>query len=216
MVDKSGLRVNQLVEIELDSYLYKGVFPSRIEEITSEVIYLGIPIRFGVLVPVQVGDKITVNYIHDQEAYCFKTRVLGRKREPLPVLVAELPREIIKIQRRNHVRLEISLPVYLRALEEKSTISAGRTIDISGGGILLVTSAEWPRAQDLIWLRIELPRREPVICKARVVRTNRRQVRGVNRYYIACQFEDIREGQRDLIVGFIFARQRELIRRGLL
>jgi hypothetical protein len=111
VVDKSGLRVNQLVEIELDSYLYKGVFPSRIEEITSEAMCLGIPIRFGVLVPVQVGDKITVNYIHDQEAYCFKTRVLGRKREPLPVLVAELPREIIKIQRRNHVRLEISLPM---------------------------------------------------------------------------------------------------------
>ena len=90
MVDNKGLRVNLLVEIELDSYLYKGVFPSRIEEMTSEVIHLGIPIRFGALVPVQVGDNITVNYIHEQEAYCFKTRVLERRREPLPVLVAVL------------------------------------------------------------------------------------------------------------------------------
>lgn len=211
------LKVNQLVEIKTDGMLYRGTYPSRIEEITGNVLYLAVPIRSGELVPLRTGETIRVSYVDKDNAYSFVTRVLGRKIDPIPVLIVERPQTITRIQRRNFVRIEASLPIYFQLLEEETgEIGEGRTVDISGGGVLFTTRAGWIRANHLLRVRVDLPQLEPVVCIARVIRVGQNRISGVVYNQVACKFEDLREGQRDTIIKFIFERQRELIKKGLL
>lgn len=46
----------------------------------------------------------------------------------------------------------------------------GRTLNLSGGGVLFVTRADWLRIGSRIRIRLELPEREPFISPAIVRR----------------------------------------------
>lgn len=51
--------------------------------------------------------------------------------------------------------------------------------------------------------------------KASVIRTEKENIREINKYDIAIEFLDIDEQERDKIVKFILAKQRELRQKGL-
>lgn len=221
-LDASKLRANQLIEIELidENNHDRGAlrYPSRIEDIGTEYMSLAAPIHNSILLTIRPGQPIQVTLRVKQFNYMFETRVVSRRANPIPLLIVEKPSKIISVQqKREYVRLPINLPVKYQLLDTKATnpIMQGQTIDISAGGLLFIAADELQQS-DILELEITLTDQEIIRCTAKVIRVSIEEVDRLKRFKLAVGYEDITEAQRDQIFKFIFDKQREWIRKGLI
>lgn len=211
------IKINQLVEIEMEDGDIKTYLPSRIEEITDLHLYLATPMKKGIVLVMRTGREIRVIFRYKNSTYGFDTQVLGRRHHPIPVLIVAKPEEIFSVQqKRNYVRLAVALPVRFRIVSEaeEEKIEAGTTIDISAGGAMFITSAKI-KLTDQLEFELQLSEDESICCGAQVVRllNNPERISGMQ---VAVEFDNITEGQRDRIFKFVFNKQREWIRKGLI
>ena len=221
-MDASKLKANQLIEIELidENHRDKGTlrYPSRIEDIGTEYLSLAAPIHNSILLNIRPGQPIQVMLRVKESNYMFETKVISRRANPIPLLIVEKPSEIKSIQqKREYVRLSINLSVRYQLLDtEKTTaIMQGQTIDISAGGLLFIAPHELQQ-NDRLELEITLANQDIIRCIAQVVRVSIEEVNQLKRFKVAVGYEDITEAQRDKIFKFIFDKQREWIRKGLI
>ncbi len=221
-MDASILKTNQLVEIELidERNQDKGSlkYPSRIEDSGTEYLSLAAPIHNSILLNIRPGQTIQVTLRVKQINYIFDTVVVSRKDNPIPVLIVKKPSELKTIeQKREYVRLPINLPIrYILLDPEKSNnIMHGQTIDISAGGVLFIVQDKLQQG-DRLELELILKKREVIRCTAKVIRVFLEEVDKLKRIKVAVEYEDITEIQRDKIFKFIFDKQREWIRKGLI
>jgi c-di-GMP-binding flagellar brake protein YcgR len=209
------LRINQLIELEVEIVPDQILnLPSRIEGIEGNNVYISVPMYRGELIPLRVGQNVKI-YLNEKEVtYTFFTTILGRKWQNIPVLVIQKPSSLTKIQRRSFMRLPIKLDFYFRAVGDESDFKKGETIDISGGGALFITEEEIEEGQ-VLEVELYLPKRKPFFCTAKVLRILERAKKKGDKNKVAVEYFDISEGKRDQIIGFIFEKQREWIRKGL-
>lgn len=213
-----ALKINQLIHVEIeDQEGHIDRLPSRIEGISGKHLCIAMPTRHGALVPLKLGQAATI-IINDRAGMLSATtRVLGRQREPIPVIFVELPEEFDNMaQRREFVRLEISLPIRFSLLTDKAAqgpYEPGTTLDLSAGGVCFLSRLQLEEGQ-LLNLCLNLGDGE-FSCRAQVVRGSRAEA-GVQNYATAVKFIEITDNLRDHIVGFVFAKQREWIKKGLL
>lgn len=210
------LRLNQLVEIEYPIGSKKNVeyLPSRIEGKSDQYLYLAVPIRKGELVPLRIGSELKVVFTTKKNTYLFETQITNRQREPIPILEVEKPSELIKIQRRSYVRLPVNLDVTFTILPDEVE-HKGITLDISAGGVLLQTKTKLEKGQVLNF-KLNLPKREAILCKARVLRILHKAKKETENNKVAIEFVNINESKKDKIFNYIFEKQREWIQKGLL
>jgi c-di-GMP-binding flagellar brake protein YcgR len=213
-MNPNKLRVNQLIEIELTEGDETEYLPSRIEEIKEQYLYIAMPMRKGTLLPLSMGQEIKVIMRHKDSTVGFISKVVARRREPIPYLIIDKPERIVPVhQKREYVRLNVALPVRFRIIDEgeEAEIEEGLTIDISAGGALFTTKVVVQPEQKMK-IEIQLLTKNIISCHARVVRifeTDKQDIR------VAIEYEDIREAERDRIFKFIFEKQREWIKKGL-
>lgn len=211
------LKVNQLIDIEIENKdLTLERLPSRVEEIRKPYLVVSMPMRHGAIRPLPVGQEVLIITVVKSGFFAARTRVLGRERDPIPVLILEMPREFKKIgQRRQYVRLEINLDVEFTLSDVVDAgLIKGTTSDISGGGIFLISSIDMDLGQ-CIDLRLFLGESDIIECRGMVVRRERDPDKS-RVFWAGVKFIDIDEKQRDRIFNFIFAKQREWIKKGLL
>jgi c-di-GMP-binding flagellar brake protein YcgR len=210
------LKVNQLIEITVDEEgtEYKNL-ASRIEEISEEHIHVSVPMQRGEILPLRVGLNVKVNFVLEGHSFVFTTRITDRKSNPIPVLSLAKPDRIVEIQRRMWVRVAVNIPVDFHVKGQSDKIYRGKTMDISGGGILLLCDANVSAGQ-ILHLQINLPNRDPVFCKALVLRVIKQDTSKKELHKVVLEYQEISDGQRDKIMSFIFEKQREWIRKGLL
>ncbi|NLX02713.1 MAG: flagellar brake protein [Syntrophomonadaceae bacterium] len=210
------LRINQLVEIELNEGDASEYLPSRIEEIKEKYLYISMPMRKGALLPMRIGQEIQVMMRHRNSTVGFLTKVVGRRGGPLPYLIITKPERIVPVnQKREYVRLNISLPVRFRVIDEEgSQIQEGVTIDISAGGVLLFTQAEVKAGQN-IEIEIQLTAKNIFSSHAHIVRVFEKDKKDKNTTRVAIEYDGINEAHRDKIFKFIFEKQREWIKKGI-
>ena len=119
---------------------------------------------------------------------------------------------------RQYFRVALTAPVTISF--EKNTEEApcrqcsleGETLDLSGSGLLGIFSQECKERQ-AITIDLDLPSPQASIsCTGHVVHA-RRVRRG--RYQIALHFDDITNGQRDIILSNCLSEQRRQLNRGL-
>lgn len=155
----------------------------------------------------------------EQEVYIFDSEVLGRIRARIPMIQLLLPPEntFIRIQRRQFVRLEVSVDAAVHP--EKNEFSPFKTVteDISAGGVAL----RLPKNGDIkdtinvkLWLVLPFKSGDiHYLClKGRIVRLNEEQKR---RDILSIQFIDATDTDIQLLMRFIFEKQLELKRRGI-
>ena len=214
-MNPNNLKINQLVEIELNEGHKTEYLPSRIEEIKEDYLYISMPMRKGTLLPMRLGQEIKVITRYKNSTVGFLTRVVGRRREPIPYLIINKPEVILPIkQKREYVRLNVSLPVRFKIIDEedKNEIEEGITIDISAGGMLFSTKAEVKNGQK-IEMEITLALENQFFCQAHVIRIFEKKEN--NAIWVAVEYNDISEADRDRIFKFIFEKQREWIKKGI-
>lgn len=208
------LSVNQNVEIELLEDNLSGVYRSRVEDILADRIILALPLSKGVPVPIRVGSRVLVRYFDQSAIYSFTAEVISRATAPRAILAVRLPETVHRVQRRNYVRLDDNIPVTIYKLQEEDLTGFDTvTKDISGGGVRL----EIPHAYELgteLELHLKLPAAR-IVAVGKVVRCLQLEAPKKG-YNIGIQFTIIEERDRDRIIKYIFDRQRELRKKGLL
>lgn len=214
------IKINQLVEVELEPDGER--LASRVEEIKDDCLYISMPMRKGALVSIWPGQTIRLIFKQKDGTFGSASRVITRKRDPLPYLVVDKPQRLAAVnQKREFVRLPVALKVRFRVAGDNKTgedpevsdIKEGTTIDISAGGLLFTTPEEIKQGQ-ILELEVKLPGRDSIYCHAQVVRVFEKR-KQTDDFRVALIFSDIQERQRDSIFRFIFEKQREWIKKGL-
>jgi c-di-GMP-binding flagellar brake protein YcgR len=205
--------INHKVEIFYNDNTYK----SNIQDITDEYIGISIPIKEGKYVALNSSDYFEVLYYEAANVYKFEGKVIGRKVEDgVSQIILEYPKNIIKIQRREFVRID--MVQYIRCLkvemgvknkDESSLFSEQKgnkaiLIDLSGGGFKLKLSEKIDVNDTII---AEIPYEgDKITVKAKAVRTDM----DVDKSYICgFSFIDIDSRTRETIIKLIFSSMRK-------
>lgn len=216
------LKINQLIEIEFQESKHSRLrMPSRIEGVNGNHLVISMPTQQGRLIPIAVGREITIIVADQQGLFGGEARVKARYREPLPVLVVDKPRQFVRMeQRRDYVRLPISLPVHYTLVTEEKPVEEpvwreGTSRDLSAGGIFLISRTSMQTGQ-IVKLSFHLGDEEAINCRGRVVR-NIPDILGDGKEFGAgIKFTSIKEAQEEKIFRFVFSKQREWLQKGLL
>lgn len=192
-------------------------YRSRIEDITADTMSIAMPMSKGYPVLLQRGELFFGRAVANSMAYEFTSTLVARQMHPLPIWIIAAPYNIKKIQQRSFVRIELSLPVQITRLvddqtEEAPTIEAV-TKDISGGGVQIATTQQWPLGTKLL-VTVHYPELGPITFKSEVVRIQQPQPDRVL-FWVGVKFLEVNEKDRGNIIKFIFKKQLEQRRKGL-
>ncbi len=118
--------------------------------------------------------------------------------------------ETERIQRREHFRIAISMPISVSPINSSFISAKGqfkaKTLDISAGGIRFIAHV-LIRLGGMVGLMLDLgDGRDPITCKCSVMRC--REL-GERRFEIGLSFADLPERQRDRIVDVLLAEMRK-------
>lgn len=218
------LKENLRVELITADGSVKGALASRIEEVRSRSLIVAFPSRQGALVMLHLNQRLKVDFSVQDDAYTFESVVLSRIREPIPVLEIAKPTTITKIQRRNFVRFKTVIPVHFYRMKTEDELDnerkpedclSGQTVDISGGGTMIATK-DTVEPNDLLEIIFEMPNRKPLVVLGKVIRVIPQGQGKDHHFNLAINFYHIRDNQQDVVISYIFEKQRELRKKGLL
>ena len=162
------------------------------------------------------GDLVQIVFGSSRGIFRMETELLYRFTRPIPVLIVKAPTEFRRIQRRRFFRLEVHLPVHFGRETLNSDpdgpelTEQGVTENLSAGGLLLVSRKAITEGQLLV-IRIELP--DGSLQTEAVAR--RVLSEGEEHYRVGLEFIDLPENDRDRIVSYLFAEQRQRRQLGL-
>jgi len=213
-VIKVDFKLNKKLEILID----EKYFVSNIQDITEDYIAISIPINSGEYVPLSKGAIIDVIYYEEENLYKFKSVVLGRKFENIPILLIANPKEIKKIQRRKYVRVQLIKYVKYKNLKSEqntkpSTIDEsqylkGILVDLSGSG-MKVKVHEQVKLNDFLLVSLNV-NDEDIFIVGKVMRIIKDDE---GRFICGLSFESLDNITRETIIKFIFQLMREQMKK---
>jgi c-di-GMP-binding flagellar brake protein YcgR len=217
---KEKLKVHQTVQLNILDGQYKGNYYSTIEDLVGdEVVVVASPKGADkVAVPIKVGERINMFYWDSMAQYAFQARVIGRKDGGAPMLTLEKSSEVQRMQRRSYFRIQARIRVIFN-IERDDDESVelqyyeGQTLNISGGGMLLSTSIKLAIGDNLP-LKLCLSEQEGIVATGRVERLEYLASKGL--YRAGVIYAAIHEHDRDKIIAFVFKREIDLRKKGLL
>jgi c-di-GMP-binding flagellar brake protein YcgR len=214
-ISQGKLFVNCKLQIIEDQETYICI----VQDIKDKGIIINVPISGNKYYNMHPGKTIEFYAIINKEFYRYSAIVLGKKREgSLEFILLTIPELIEKIQRREYFRLSILMDVKYNLLPGGQVYTSLRnvsktyledmvkasTIDISGGGIKIVTSQMIPRGSYII-LNMSIPEEIDILCIA----TRSEEDKIHKNFRIGLKFLGADVKTREKIIRFIFAKARE-------
>lgn len=153
------------------------------------------------------GTQLLISFVDNKMSYAFRAEVTGRLNNGIPMLKLAYPGDdqLIKIQRREFVRVETAIDV---AVNHAGVSSQFVAEDISAGGIALnLGDKEAFEESDIVNVSVVLPYVNDDI---KYVRTEAQAVRiweKDGRRIASMQFSEIDTTDRQNIIRFCFERQ---------
>jgi c-di-GMP-binding flagellar brake protein YcgR len=218
---ESVLRINQKVEIELADSNRKNTvsekYPSRVEDMNDNSVVLASPIKDRIPVFIPVDGRIDVSFSDPSGSYMFSTRVQKYIRELVNQIVVAKPTELIRIQQREYVRLNVNVGIRI-AVTNGGEFSEheGVTNDLSGGGcrVAVPGSMTFEHNQEVSF-SMEL-NKKTIIGKGRIIwQKIEREPDKPDRVLIGVQFERLSEDNVKFIMQYVYLQQIEFRRKGL-
>ena len=212
------IKVDFKINKKLEILVGEKYFNSNIQDITPEYIAISIPSSSGEYIPLSKGAIIDVLYYEEDHLYKFKSIVIGRKFENIPILLISLPREIKKIQRRKFVRVPLlnvgkfknlkNAPKTNPATIDKSEYAKAILLDLSGGGMRVKVSEEI-KVNDFLLVSLIVKKEEVLV----VGQTKRVQKDDEGRFICGLSFEFLDNLTQERIIKFIFQLMREQMKK---
>ncbi|MGP4071957.1 flagellar brake protein [Piscibacillus sp. B03] len=196
----------------------EGRFQCRIVETTEHYLCIDYPVneQTGRTTLLLDGSEFNVSYIGDDgNVYQFTSEIKGRKKLKIPVLLMLKPSkyELQKIQRREYVRVDVSLDVAIKPKSSDLPPLITRTLDISGGGLAVVDDEKHKgyKPGDVMEATIVLPYNSNhysyFIADVELIRLI--EAKNQEPAKITYQFLKLNEKQRDQIIKYCFEKQLE-------
>jgi c-di-GMP-binding flagellar brake protein YcgR len=217
---KENLKVRQRVQLDILEGEYKGNYYSRIEDLLGDetIVVASPPVADGSAALVNVGEKINMFYWDSMAQYAFEARVIATANGRVPTITLEKRSEIQRMQRRSYFRIQARIRIVFNIESDGDGSTEpqhyeGQTLNISGGGMLLSTNINLDIGDNLP-LKLYLSEQEYIASTGRVERIEHLGAKGLYRAGIV--FVMISENDRDKIIAFVFKKEIELRRKGLL
>ncbi|TQR19789.1 flagellar brake protein [Psychrobacillus vulpis] len=182
----------------------------KVVDIDEQFVYIDYPIDTTTdkTVFLMDGTQLRASFVVESKAaFAFQTEVLGKRKGQIPMIKLVLPSvsEIIKIQRRDFVRVATTLDISIQYIDEKYQFV---TDDLSAGGTAVILNREVKfNDGDEISLLLPLPFNNGDI---KYVSTTATVVRIWDRGHqklASIQFTDTDDLDKQQIVRFCFERQ---------
>lgn len=206
---KFKLEINGNIQILDGEVAYK----SNLQDVSENYLLIDIPVNNGIYLTMNDNDEIEAEYYVDGGSYYkFNCRVLGRTKEgKLNLYRLSKPYNIIKIQRRNFVRVDmVEYAFYNLPNDNKEEKwKKGIILDLSGGGMKIKTE-EKLSLRDRVTVNIFIGENEKVQVVGEAVRVEKINT---NEYICGLKFKEISERTRDKIIQKVFEQMRK--QRGL-
>lgn len=210
-MSNSVLKIGMRVEIEVERDRQKILLPTKVEDLDGDRIFLGMPFFEGKIFFLESEENIKIYFAKNNNFYFVKAKVVEKKYAPVPVIGVVLLGQPEKNQRRNYFRVQVMRRIKIRLFDADDWMKAFLA-DLSASGALIYFGRQLEKG-NFIEIKLPLDSKE-IDVKAKVVRTEKDQLRRVQQYNIGVQFIDINEQQRDEIIKFVLAEQRKLRQKG--
>lgn len=228
------LKIGKIIEIERMSKkkLELLYYPSKIEDIDEKEVYFWMPVKKGTVVPLGIGEEISINLVEKDGIYSFSGKIKRRASRPYPFFTLEYPEKLRRVQRRGFVRIALNLAVSLKRDEEKKSESEseddkdkeiemieveykGVTRDLSGGGIYIMSVLKFKMEDEFIMNfrltnGVDCVNIKSKIKRVDVVEKDNRKI-----YGYGFEFFEINDKLRENIISYLFNLQRERRKKGL-
>jgi c-di-GMP-binding flagellar brake protein YcgR len=217
-------RLNQRLEVAVGDRGGAAQYFSRLVEETADTLRISAPEFEGEVLELREGSSMRLWYTQNGGYWCLKTIVRTvYDREGETFLELERGGDVHRAQRRNHVRVDVSLLLHARVeqhvgQQDGEQASSPRltgerikalTRNVSGGGISFRTPMQLVGGDRLV-VTFYLPEHGgDITSRAKVVHAHPDPERP-EQYIVACSFERMAITDRERIIRFLFFRQREL------
>lgn len=213
-MEKIDVVINSRLEVKWGEEIYKSI----VQDSNNKNLLVSVPVVSGVYLTLKTGEEIDVVY-YDNRAniFGFKCRVINKITENnIPYYSITLPYDVIKIQRRNYVRVDtVQVIDHIKKYDEEindkadNKLSNALLLDLSGGG-MRIKLREKLKKSDLILAKIGNGN-EQVPVKGRIVRVDKTEDK---RYIYGISFWELDNMSREKIIGIVFKimrNQRKLL-----
>lgn len=216
------IRCMQPILLEVADGENLGTYPSLVLDfVEGESLTVGVPLERGREVRIPPETPVNVQIARPDGVYVLPSQVVRRYRKG-PALMLRWPARQDRIQRRNHVRIAVRVPmaIWTRAKDaakvgDQERLITGISLDLSAGGVRLALS-EPLLPGDQVRVELRLPDGERVGLEAHVLRSGENSAAAASeRFWIALEFVGMLESSRKELTRFVFDVQREQMRRGV-
>jgi c-di-GMP-binding flagellar brake protein YcgR len=218
------IQIGDVLTLELKSSEDEEKFRCRLVDIRDNEFYIDYPIslttnRAAFLLD---GTQLKVTFVGNDGSsiYLFESEINGRVKKNIPMLILTYPgnNHLIKIQRRQYVRVETAVDIAIHPLEFEFAPITTITDDLSAGGSAVLIPKEVSIKTDmriLAWLVLIMQNGDYHYMKlqSRIVRII---PFSETRNKVSLQFLDVSNQERQLLLRFSFERQLEAKKKGLL
>lgn len=174
------------------------------------------PMNKGIPVILPSGERFKAKFVAEGSVYQFDCIYIDKSHTPLPVWLTSLPTNMISIQQRDYVRIDVALNIHLQlppdsengSKLEMSTI----TKDVSGGGTLIVSKEPIPLGRQ-VFVSLDIPEFGTLSVTGEVVRLDQPQT-DQKVFWVGIKFLNITEKQRNAIIKYVFKVQLERRKKG--
>lgn len=202
--------------VEIERYRCKVV------EISGNQIYIDYPVNLETQRTVFLldGTQLKASFIaKNGSVYLFQTEVMGRLKQNIPMLKLYYPGEehLIKIQRRQFVRIEAPVDVAVHPINNEFEPFTTITEDISAGGAALILPKNHLfHNGDTFYLWMSLPMNSGeyhyLKLKSKAIRLIENKE---TNNLLSIQFLETSGQEKQLLLRFCFEKQLELKKKGL-
>ncbi len=185
---------------------------SQVMDIEKEIIHISKPMKYGKNYSLDIGEQIHLYFFtKDKGILKIRGEVLVSRDQPILTYGIKLLGKAKKIQRRFYFRLELTRDIEITDIQNNRKIPCIMK-DLSGGGLKCITK-EVLQVRDPIEVNLDIDQTEISIL-GEVVRSIKDPVE--KNHELGIQFTSISDKDRNRIVSYIFQKQRELRKKGLI
>lgn len=218
------IQIGDVLTLELRSQEDEEKFKCRLVDIKDNEFYIDYPISLKTNRAAFLLDgtqlKVTFPGSDGSSIYLFESEINGRVKKNIPMLILTYPgnNHLIKIQRRQYVRVETAVDIALHSMEFEFSPIITITDDLSAGGAAVLIPKEVHLKNEIMivaWLVLVMQNGDYHYMKlqGRVIR-----IISFNetRNKVSIQFINVSNQERQLLLRFSFERQLEAKKKGLL
>lgn len=218
------IHIGDILTLELDSSDDDAEkFKCRLVDRKGDQLYIDYPINLKTNKAAFLldGTRIEATFVgHDGSSiFLFESQIIGRIRKNIPMLILSYPGDehLIKIQRRQYVRIETAVDIAIQPIEFEFAPFTAITEDLSAGGssVLVPQDINLKTGTSVhSWIALSMQNGDYHYMKlaSRIVR-NIPYNETRNKVFI--QFIDVTSQERQILLRFCFEKQLENKKKGL-